>query len=110
MEFVKTKNSGQFSLFTAAPNVIRGGHHHHSKNEKFLVVKGIAKFSLRNIETSQLHEIVVSEDKDEVVEIPPGWSHSIQNIGADELFVFLWSNEVFNIEKPDTFSSAVNMT
>ena len=48
-EMLKTKDSGQFSIFTAHPGITRGGHYHHSKTEKFLVIKGEARFCFRHI-------------------------------------------------------------
>ena len=100
---LKTTDSGQFSYFTANPGVKRGGHYHHSKTEKFLVIKGRAKFRFRNILTNDLYELFVSGEESEIVETVPGWTHDIINIGDDELICMLWANEVFNREKPDTF-------
>ena len=102
VEMLKTKDSGQFSFFSAHPGVTRGGHYHHSKNEKFLVVKGTAKFGFRNIVTDEYCEILTSGDEPQVVETVPGWSHDITNTGADEMFVLLWANEIFDPENPDT--------
>ncbi|MDC1408259.1 NAD-dependent epimerase/dehydratase family protein [Candidatus Puniceispirillum sp.] len=103
VEMLKTTDSGQFSYFTANPGVKRGGHYHHSKTEKFLVIKGRAQFRFRHILTNELHELFVSGEKSEIVETVPGWTHDIINIGDDELICMLWANEVFNREKPDTF-------
>mgnify|MGYP000011324843 CR=1 FL=1 len=102
VEMLKTKNSGQFSFFSAHPNVTRGGHYHHTKNEKFLVIKGNAKFGFRHIQTNEYYEIFTSGDSPEVVETVPGWSHDITNVGDDEMFVMLWANEIFDPETPDT--------
>lgn len=101
-EILKTSDSGQFSWFTAHPGVTRGGHYHHSKTEKFIVVQGEALFKFKNLGTNETHEIKVSGDKPRVVETIPGWAHDITNIGKTEMLVFLWANEVFDKEKPDT--------
>ncbi len=106
-EMLKTPDCGQFSFFTAHPGVTRGGHYHHSKTEKFLVVKGQARFKFRHMQTGQTHELVTTCDQPEIVETVPGWTHDITNIGADEMVVMLWANEVFDRERPDTFSCAV---
>ena len=106
-EMLKTPDCGQFSYFTAHPGVTRGGHYHHSKTEKFLVVKGQARFKFRHMQTGEIHELLTSGDKAEVVETIPGWTHDITNIGSDEMIVMLWANEVFDREKPDTFACAV---
>ena len=106
-EMLKTPDGGQFSFFTAYPGVTRGGHYHHSKTEKFLVIKGQARFKFRHMQTGQTHDLVTSGEKSEIVETVPGWTHDITNIGADEMVVMLWANEVFNRERPDTFACAV---
>lgn len=107
VEMLKTKNSGQFSFFTAHPEVTRGGHYHHTKTEKFLVLKGEACFSFRNILSNERFELITSGDKARVVESVPGWTHDITNIGKDELVVMLWANEVFDPANPDTILSKV---
>jgi len=103
-EMLKTPDCGQFSFFTAHPGITRGGHYHHSKTEKFLVIKGRARFKFRHMQTGQTHELVTSGDKAEVVETVPGWTHDITNIGTDEMVVMLWANEVFDRARPDTFA------
>lgn len=104
VEILKTKDSGQFSFFTAGPGITRGGHYHHSKTEKFLVVRGHAKFRFYNLSTHDYYEIVSHGNNPEMVETVPGWSHDITNVGKDELIVMLWANEIFDKENPDTFS------
>lgn len=104
VEMLKTPDSGQFSFFTAHPGVTRGGHYHHSKTEKFLVIKGQACFKFRHMHTSETYELVTSGAKSQIVETVPGWTHDITNIGEDELVVMLWANEVFDREKPDTIA------
>ncbi len=107
VEFLKTKDSGQFSFFTALPGITRGGHYHHSKTEKFLVVKGEAKFCFRHILTNEKFEILTSGKNPEVVETIPGWTHDITNIGSEEMIVMLWANEIFDREIPDTINQKV---
>lgn len=107
VEMLKTKDSGQFSFFTVHPGVTRGGHYHHTKNEKFLVINGEAKFSFRQILTNELYEIRTSGNKPKIVETVPGWTHDITNIGHDELVVMLWANEIFDRAYPDTFAAKV---
>jgi len=106
-EMLKTPDCGQFSFFTAHPGITRGGHYHHSKTEKFLVIKGRARFKFRHMQTGQTHELVTTGDKSEIVETVPGWAHDITNIGTDEMVVMLWANEVFDRGRPDTFACAV---
>lgn len=104
VEMLKTPDCGQFSFFTAHPGITRGGHYHHTKTEKFLVIKGQARFKFRHMQTGQVHELVTSGDKAEIVETVPGWTHDITNIGFDEMIVMLWANEVFDRARPDTFA------
>ena len=104
VEMLKTPDSGQFSFFTAHPGVTRGGHYHHTKTEKFLVIKGEARFRFRHIQTGETHELVTCGSKADIVETVPGWTHDITNIGNDEMVVMLWANEVFDRSKQDTYA------
>ena len=103
-EMLKTPDCGQFSYFTAHPGITRGGHYHHTKTGKFLVIKGQARFKFRHMQTGEAYELVTSGDKAEIVETVPGWTHDITNIGSDEMVVMLWANEVFDRARPDTFT------
>lgn len=102
VEVLKTAGCGQFSYFTAAPGITRGGHYHHTKAEKFVVLQGHALFRFRHVQDGRRHEIRTSGEHAEVVETVPGWSHDITNIGSTELIVMLWANEVFDPGRPDT--------
>ncbi|GAA7768197.1 MAG: capsular biosynthesis protein [Burkholderiaceae bacterium] len=104
VEMLKTSDSGQFSYFTAHPGITRGGHYHHTKTEKFLVIKGQARFKFRHMQTGEAHELVTTGAEPEIVETVPGWTHDITNIGQDEMVVMLWANEVFDRQRPDTFA------
>tara|TARA_B100001939_G_scaffold346307_1_gene364811 strand:- start:313 stop:1422 length:1110 start_codon:yes stop_codon:yes gene_type:complete len=107
VEMLKTKDSGQLSFFTAHPGITRGGHYHHTKTEKFLVIKGSAHFRFRNLLTDELYTLDVSGDIPTIVETIPGWSHDITNSGNDELIVMLWANEIFDHNRPDTITKEI---
>jgi UDP-2-acetamido-2,6-beta-L-arabino-hexul-4-ose reductase len=107
VEMLKTKDSGQFSYFTVQPGVTRGGHFHHTKSEKFLVVKGRARFNFRHVLTDESYTLDTRGDDPVIVDTIPGWAHDITNIGEDEMVVMLWANEVFDRSRPDTFESAL---
>jgi UDP-2-acetamido-2,6-beta-L-arabino-hexul-4-ose reductase len=107
VEMLKTPDSGQFSYFTAHSGITRGGHYHHTKTEKFLVIKGEALFRFRHLLTDELVELRTSETRPQVVDTVPGWTHDITNVGNDEMVVMLWANENFDREKPDTVVSKV---
>ena len=107
VEMLKTPDSGQFSFFTAHPGITRGGHYHHTKTEKFLVIKGNAIFRFRHILTDEVFSVDTSGKTPTIVETIPGWSHDITNNGDDELIVMLWANEIFDHDKPDTIASII---
>jgi UDP-2-acetamido-2,6-beta-L-arabino-hexul-4-ose reductase len=104
-EIIKTKKSGQFSYFSAHPGVTRGGHYHHTKSEKFIVMHGIAKFRFRHTISGDTFEIIVNGPASRIIETVPGWAHDITNIGENELVVALWSSELFDAEHTDTISN-----
>ena len=109
VEMLKTRDSGQFSFFTAHPGVTRGGHYHHSKTEKFLVIKGSARFCFRHVLTNETCQLLTSGELLQVVETVPGWAHDVTNIGNDEMIVLLWANEIFDQNKPDTIAMKVTL-
>lgn len=102
-EILKTLDSGQFSLSTTAPGITRGNHYHHTKNEKFLVVKGEALIEFRHIVTNEIISYKVSDEKMQIVEMIPGYTHNIKNTGNEEMILILWANETFDQNNPDTY-------
>ena len=102
VEVIKNQNFGQISYLIAKPGMTRGGHYHHTKCEKFIVVQGQAKFRFVHSITEAHHEIIVSGDQPSIVQTIPGWAHDITNIGTDDLIALIWSNEVFDPSRPDT--------
>lgn len=107
VEMLKTHDSGQFSFFTAHPGITRGGHYHHTKSEKFLVIKGEALFRFRHLLTNELVEIQTTGTTPQVVDTIPGWTHDITNVGDEEMVVMLWANENFDRGNPDTISCKI---
>ena len=97
------KNNGQISVLSSRKNKVRGNHFHHSKIEKFLVLKGYALFNMQNILSKEKISIKLNSSIPKIVETIPGWKHSIKNIGKSELIVLIWSNEIFDANNPDTF-------
>lgn len=102
-EMFKTEERGQVSINVAKPGIIKGNHWHNTKNEKFVVVSGRAAIRFRKIDSDKVIEYIVSGDKFEVVDIPVGYTHNIENIGNTDLITIMWANEVFNPDKPDTY-------
>ena len=107
VEMLKTPDAGQFSYFTAHPGITRGGHYHHTKTEKFLVISGKALFKFKHVITGEYYELATSGEEARIVETVPGWTHDITNIGDKEMIVMLWANEIFDREKPDTYTMPI---
>lgn len=107
VEMLKTPDCGQFSFFTAHSGITRGGHYHHTKTEKFLVIKGRARFCFRHMVSGEFHELITEGNKPQIVETVPGWTHDITNVGDDEMIVMLWANEIFDRAHPDTYACQV---
>ena len=101
-EVLKTRDGGQVSVLTAEPGAVRGGHYHHSKVEKFLVVHGQARFRFRHILSGETYELTTSAETPVVVETIPGWTHDITNVGSEVMVSLLWASEVFDRSRPDT--------
>jgi UDP-2-acetamido-2,6-beta-L-arabino-hexul-4-ose reductase len=106
-EFIRTPDRGQVSINISKPGIIKGNHWHHTKNEKFLVVSGAGVIRFRKIGTKEIIEYKVNGDNLEVVEIPPGYTHNIENTGKTDLVTIMWANEAFDQEKPDTYFEEV---
>lgn len=102
-EFIKTLDRGQVSVNISKPDITKGNHWHHSKNEKFLVVSGKGVIRFRKVGSDEVIEYHVSGDKLEVVDIPTGYTHNIENLGDSDMVTIMWANEPFNPEKPDTY-------
>ena len=102
-EFLHTPARGQVSINISKPGIVKGNHWHHSKNEKFLVVKGTGVIRFRALDSTEVIEYHVSGDKLEVVDIPTGYTHNIENVGQDDMVTVMWANEVFDPDHPDTF-------
>lgn len=101
-EFIKSSGAGQIFVSTTKPGITRGNHYHHTKTEKFLVLQGEAVIRFRHIENGEILEYRVRGEDFRVVDIPPGYTHSIENTGAGDLVTLFWASEIFNPEAPDT--------
>ena len=106
-EFLRSPERGQVSINISHPGIVKGNHWHHTKNEKFLVVKGEGVIRFRNIFSKEVIEYHVSGDKLEVVDIPCGYTHNIENVGTEDMVTVMWANEAFDPDHPDTFFEPV---
>ncbi|ATH06717.1 hypothetical protein BIY24_01810 [Halobacteriovorax marinus] len=102
-EALKSEAFGQIFISKTNPGYIRGNHYHNTKVEKFCVIEGDAEVLLRDINSNKIIKYSLSGSSPEVLDIPPGMTHSIQNIGEDVLITMFWANEEFDQEKPDTY-------
>ena len=101
-EVLKTQDRGQIAVNVIKPGIEKGNHFHNTKCEKFLVVSGKGLIQFRKPDEDEIYEYFVSEEKLEVIDIPPGYTHSIKNLGETNLVTIIWASEVFDPEKPDT--------
>lgn len=106
-EFLRTRGHGQVSVNRSKPGITKGNHWHHTKNEKFLVVSGKGVIRLRKIGSDEVIEYFVDGNDMEVVDIPVGYTHNIENLGDTEMITIMWANELFDPEKPDTYYMGV---
>jgi UDP-2-acetamido-2,6-beta-L-arabino-hexul-4-ose reductase len=98
---------GQVFYSTTKPDVVRGNHYHTRKKEFFCVIEGDAKIRLRNRDTGEIEEHVVTGNSPEILEMKINWTHNIKNTGKTEMKLLVWANEIFNPEDPDTFYEEV---
>lgn len=106
-EWIKSEQFGQIFVSTTNPGVTRGNHYHHTKTEKFLVVRGEAVIRFRKLGDTAETKYYVSGDKPTVVDIPTGYTHNITNVGNSELITLFWANEIFDMNRMDTYFEEV---
>jgi UDP-2-acetamido-2,6-beta-L-arabino-hexul-4-ose reductase len=102
-EFIKEKHFGQIFVSRTKPGVTRGNHYHHTKTEKFFVVEGEGVVRMRAVEGGPVEEYFVTGNAYKVIDIPPGFTHSITNVGTSEMVTLFWSSEMFDPNRPDTY-------
>ncbi|TAL17290.1 SDR family oxidoreductase [bacterium] len=106
-EFIKSPHFGQIFISRTRPGITRGNHYHHTKTEKFMVVEGSGIIRLRSVFGGEVLEFPVRGEEYKVVDIPPGYTHSIENTGSSEMVTLFWASEQFNPGNPDTFFAPV---
>jgi UDP-2-acetamido-2,6-beta-L-arabino-hexul-4-ose reductase len=108
-EIIKSEHAGQIFVSVTRPGAFRGNHFHDTKVEKFLVLQGSAAVDFEDMSTHATFRVTTSGDRWEVIDIPPGASHRIVNLGSDDLIVLFWACEVFDPERPDTYPAQVTI-
>lgn len=107
-EMIRTfGGTGQSSFSTTVPGVLRGGHYHRRKVERFLVLSGNARISLRKMFSDEVLHFDVSGDEPVAIDMPTMWTHSIENTGTETLLTYFWTDDHFDPENPDTIVEAV---
>jgi UDP-2-acetamido-2,6-beta-L-arabino-hexul-4-ose reductase len=106
-ELIKSEQFGQIFVSQTHPGITRGNHGHNTKVEKFCVIQGRGVIRFRQVVTNEICEYKVSGETIQIVDIPPGYTHSIENTGDTEMITLFWANEIFNPEKPDTYFEPV---
>lgn len=106
-EFIKTDDRGQVSVNISNPGITKGNHWHHTKTEKFLVVSGYGVIRFRKINSTEVIEYYVNGEKLQVLDIPPGYTHNIENLGDVPMVTIMWANEKFDKDNPDTIFEEV---
>lgn len=102
-EFIKSDHFGQIFVSRTRPGITRGNHYHHTKTEKFLVLFGEGLVRMRHVESQEVREFHVRGEDYRVIDIPPGFAHSIENIGETEMVTLFWASELFDPDRPDTY-------
>lgn len=106
-ELIKSEHFGQIFVSKTLPGVTRGNHYHDTKLEKFCVIEGQGIIRFRRIDAGQIIEYPVDDREIKIVDIPPGYTHSIENTGDREMFCLFWANHRFDLGNPDTYFSEV---
>ena len=106
-ELIKSEHFGQIFVSKTLPGITRGNHYHDTKLEKFCVIQGQGVIRFRKIDSDRILEYPVDDEAIKVVDIPPGYTHSIENTGGGEMICLFWANQIFAPERPDTYFNPV---
>lgn len=106
-ELLHFGSQGQVSVNVCVAGVVKGNHWHHTKAEKFIVVSGSGVIRLREVGSKEVVEYKVTGECPEIIDIPPGYVHSLYNTGSKDLVTVMWASEVFDRTKPDTYYEEV---
>ena len=101
-ELLHLGGHGQVSVNVSRPHITKGEHWHHTKHEKFVVLSGEGVIRFRRPGDATVISYRVSGDVPQVVDIPPGYTHNIENTGDTDMITLMWANECFDPARPDT--------
>jgi UDP-2-acetamido-2,6-beta-L-arabino-hexul-4-ose reductase len=102
-EILKTLNYGQFSVNLVHPGITKGNHFHMTKCEKYIVIDGECEIRLQKLGDTQITSYRCSGQQLFSIDIPPGFVHSITNVGQKDSFVLIWASENYDSTNSDTF-------
>jgi UDP-2-acetamido-2,6-beta-L-arabino-hexul-4-ose reductase len=103
-ELLRTDSSeGQIFFSTTNPNYIRGQHFHMRKFERFCVIKGNARISMRKLGDDEVHNYYVNGDDIKVFDTPVMYTHNIENVGNEEMVAVFWVSKLLNKNDIDTY-------
>lgn len=100
-------SSSQSSFSTTVPGVIRGDHFHRRKIERFTVLAGSGRISMRKLFSDEVLSFDVEGNTPVAIDMPTLWTHNIENVGDELLYTSFWANEFFDPDSPDTFQEKV---
>ena len=106
-ELVKSTSSGQVFISNTKPGYTRGQHWHHTKVERFCVIKGEGEIKFRKINSKETFSYAVTDKKIQIIDIPVGFIHSVTNTGSSDMLLVIWANEILDKERPDTYYEQV---
>lgn len=106
-EFIRQGDMGQVSLNVIGPRECKGHHYHHTKTERFFIIKGECLIHLRKIGSTHVDSLLLKEDEPSFIDIPPGVTHALENTGEDQAMVLIWASEVYDEARPDTIRENV---
>ncbi len=106
-EVIRTGSGGQSSYSTTLPGITRGNHFHTRKIERFTVIKGKARISIRKTGTDEVQHFYLDGNEPAYVDMPIWYTHNITNIGDETLYTLFWINEYYNPNDPDTWMEVV---
>jgi UDP-2-acetamido-2,6-beta-L-arabino-hexul-4-ose reductase len=103
VELIKSRHFGQIFVSKTHGGIVRGNHYHNTKTEKFCIIQGTAVIRFRHILSNDVLSYHVSGNDIQIVDIPPGYTHSIENLSDEEMIVLFWTDQIFDPENPDTY-------
>ncbi len=108
-ELAKSKQFGQVFVSKTKPGFTRGKHWHHTKVERFCIIEGSGKIAFRKVDSQEVFTYLVSGEKIQIIDIPVGYVHSVQNTGETDMIMIIWANEILDKENPDTWYEEVSL-